>query len=411
MILSGIDYYIFRRWSWLIYVIGIISIIYFEKFDLELIIKIIKQILFVTCIWIFCIFIPRKYFMAQIINFNKKLYDYVPFVLKLRQEILNFPFILEITIFYVFYLNKLLRKLLFLDVRKKNLFLFLRWLIYYNLLTLIVIPLYLIVEFYEIILLIINTNINMKEYIWLRLNFLCLSLIFILLFNVNRIDLIILFWIIDKFIFVYYQWFVNFIKLKKGSILNFDENCVNIKTSYNMTQFNYNNLVNYVNNKISFLRKNTILLFKGLNLDDFTFNLIRDYEKQFLTKWNNEYVKFEHYQVIINDYNDCDNDSQFIVRYISTISSSFDKQIYNDYFLELDVEWLLDSQGIKMYNIKLYKVLLYFLENLKKNQQFIDKFFELRAKYGEFYLYKRIMEENKEIKDFLLKLENLSKEK
>jgi hypothetical protein len=52
-----------------------------------------------------------------------------------------------------------------------------------------------------------------------------------------------------------------------------------------------------------------------------------------------------------------------------------------------------------------------FLENLTKNSDVIDEFFKLYGKYGEFYLHKKIMEENKEIKEFLIKLENLSKNK
>jgi hypothetical protein len=50
-----------------------------------------------------------------------------------------------------------------------------------------------------------------------------------------------------------------------------------------------------------------------------------------------------------------------------------------------------------------------FLENLTQNLYIIDEFFKLYEKYGEFYLHKKIMEENKEIKEFLIKLENLSK--
>lgn len=50
-----------------------------------------------------------------------------------------------------------------------------------------------------------------------------------------------------------------------------------------------------------------------------------------------------------------------------------------------------------------------FLENLTRNLNYIDEFFKLYNKYGEFYLHKRIMEENKEIKEFLIKLEKLSK--
>jgi hypothetical protein len=121
----------------------------------------------------------------------------MPFILKIRYFFLNFLDLFKILLYIYMHIYKFLRIILFLDVENKDgYFYFFRLNIFIIIMTVLIFPINLLTNFINYIYLFIHyiqlKEITMLNYLNIRLHFTIISILFILLFNIKRIDFIIL---------------------------------------------------------------------------------------------------------------------------------------------------------------------------------------------------------------------------
>ena len=137
--------FFYSRGKYLIYILGSFSIIYLEKFNINIVFNILIWFSIITIIWVVNIFL-RKYLLDKIIVVNEYIYKKFFILIKLRWEFINIPLFIRIILSLFMYVDMFLLKILHLYSRTKNTFYFIRLLIYYNILIWITLPFFLIVD-------------------------------------------------------------------------------------------------------------------------------------------------------------------------------------------------------------------------------------------------------------------------
>lgn len=305
----------YGRVKWLIYILSLLLIYYLDKYDFKIVIGVSKFIIIISIIWIINI-ILRKHYMHYIIYINTIINTNYPIIIKLRREFINLPFILRIILSLIIFIDMFLIKILYLETRKKNKFYFIRLLIYYNILIWVSLPFHLISELYEIILRFIN-KVDILNYFYLRLNFLFLSIVFILLLDIKRIDFIILIWILDTIITLYYYWVINFLKFKSFKWNDWKENNYLLYTAFFNTGGDYNDLANHLI-YLEDERTKIILFLKDSNF-------IKDEKTLYKKFWNKYYIKFQQNKQILFDFYSFDNEEEFFLSFFNKLYENAEK--------------------------------------------------------------------------------------
>jgi len=407
-----------RRALLVIYIILFLIIIYFKKYDFLIIINFLKWFCIITFIWLFNI-ILRKYFINYIIEFNKFVLKYFPILIKLRKELIDIPFILRVILSFFIFIDMFFIYILRLETKNQNIFYFIRLLIYYNIILWISLPFYLINDFYINILFFLEKGMEIKEYIKSRINFLILSIIFILLFNIKWINIIILIWILDIIITAYFYWIYNFYDFIKDIKFSWKRASKILRISFFTASLNYDKIANELIH-IKDYRYKVILLFKGIlyNVNNeyseifinLKFNLFKKIYNFFINEfWNNYYIEYKLMQNIMWIYYDFNNDEEFILYYIHNyiIGYSMDNDSFEEYFLKIDVDELIKDELSKKFYIEIYFLILYILKELQLNNNLLKKFFIIRNKY-DLRLNLNFLEE-KEIKEFFNQINLIEK--
>lgn len=413
MILKQIDNYIFRRFKWAVYICGIFFILYFEKFNLEVLLYIFKQVFIITNIWIFFVFLPRSYFLNYIIEINQFLFKYFSFLFKLRRELINLPYFLRMILSrFFFYFDRILRKILKIEIRKKDFFYFLRLILYLNIIIWVTFPFHLIIELYELILDVMNLNIKTIDFLKARIHYLLLSIIFILLLSISRIDLIIFLWILDRILDIICFFFVSIKEFKKTKWNDFDDNCGILYMVFMNSCTGYSSLLNYIGLCVENKRMNTILLFKGIAINKIgQFYFMQKISENQSAFWR-KFIKFLTYWDWAYEYYIVDRDGQFFIRMLFKITGARDSEDFKEYVMNkelFDIEEYVREQFNSEFNEEVYNLMLKFVINLTNHKEYIDELFILLEKYPNFIYHKGVMRKNEEIKQFLFKLEKLSK--
>lgn len=399
-----LDNYLLNRRAWWIYPSAIFFIIYFDKYDYVKVLNILMNITTITLFWILFIIIPRKYFMKQIINVNIILLKYFPFILRLRKEFINLPFLLRIILSLFISVDMILIKILYLETRKKNLFYFLRAVLYYNIIILMTLPFYFIVSLYKIITEFIDNYLEVLNYLKLRINFLILSIIFISLFNISRIDIIIAIWVLDTLIMIYKEWYRSWIEIteegKKGN--TWIERAYVLQLSFNNIGMSYDRTAH---NLIFFEdeRDSHILLFKGLNTNQIgifvIMKKIRDITRRY---WNNIFYKYgisRHKAWLYYSY---ETDDQFILNFLVELIDTLGYEEFLKFYKKNDIEKIVNDEIDLRFYKKINRTVYKYLYNFLDNEELIKEFYVLKEKYP-FELLGNFTEE-KDVKAFLDKI-------
>jgi hypothetical protein len=402
--------WLFRRGRFLIYLLGMFFIIYLDIYDFEKIFYTFYSILKITVIWLVLFLIPRVYFLEQIKNFNKWVAKNLGVLIRLRKIIIDFELICRIILSLYIFIDMFLIKILLLYTRKRTWFYFIRRLFYYNILLVLVLPFFFIKELYIIILNVIDGNISVKDCKELRLYFLLLSIIFVLLFDITKIGIIIICWLIDIILITCYdcwgEWkeWIEENDLKEISIKQYFSFLI---IYFEDNRLEYNQLAN------SFLigigRIQTILLFKGLNYDEDILNnnlklylFFYSYYKRF---WNNYYICYIIDQVYTFKYYESYNDEHFILWILNEIiveECGDNKEEFKDNLNNLSFDLLFEQRFDLRFHLLQYNMLLDLFNKFNKNNELVDEFFLLKNKY-DFVLYKDYTKEE-DVSKFLLKL-------
>jgi hypothetical protein len=407
-----LDDLIFRRGRFLIYLLGMFFIIYLDRYDFEKIFYTFYSILKITVIWLVLFLIPRVYFLEQIKNFNKWVVKNFGVLIRLRKIIIDFELIFTIILSLYIFIDMFLIKILLLYTRKRTWFYFIRRLFYYNILLVLVLPFFFIKELYTVILYVINGNVSIKNYLELRLHFLLLSIIFVLLFDIERIDIIIICWVVDTILIVYYKWWDGWKVLKVDNNLkekDVRQYCSLLMFSFKDINLEYNDLACIFLKGLG--REETILLFKGLNYEEDILNnnlnlylIFWSYYERF---WNNYYACYLNDQAYTFKYYDINNDEHFILFIFSEIiveGCGDNKEEFKDNLNNLEFDYVIGFRFDKRFHLSQYNMMLNLVNKFKENNKLVDEFFVLKNKYN-FDFFKDYTKEE-DVSKFLLKLKN-----
>jgi hypothetical protein len=273
-----IVYEVIFKFRWVIYIISSFYIYYYEKFNIELILKIFISVCYLSLF--FLLFSLIRYllmFFFRKNNINLIISKKFPVLLDLRNsEIINLIFWIKVFLSQYFFFDKVI----IFPTSKNKFSYFIKLILYFNLQIIFNFFLYVILYILNIVytyLYMVQNFKDMNDYymyvknlLWYRLHFFLFCLVFILIFEVSRFKIIILFWCIDKFVLIYVNWFKN-IKLNKNSYyeneawfdLGWNRFCYLLESSF------FNNDICFYNmiikcNELIFLRKLTILIFIDL---------------------------------------------------------------------------------------------------------------------------------------------------
>lgn len=420
MLLKIYNKYFTSRVLVLIFVISFLYIYYFNKLNIIQIKDILEAVIIISAIYLVNI-IVKKYFMNQIIKFNKFILKYFPILIKIRKELINIPFYLRIILSLYIYIDMFLIFVLRLKSRKQNIFYFIRSLIYFNIMIWITLPFYLINDLYVGILFFLEIGIGIKKFIISRIKFLLLSIIFALLFNISWINIIISIWILDSILTTYFYWFDNWNRRNRELTENWKLKSTALRIAYNQIALNYQKmnteLISIANYRIT-----VILLFKGL-LDEekykeqfinCRFRLFNDFHLFYVNKfWINYYIDFCVMKNLMWFWTSIDSDELFILMYINNyiIDNEFEINKLTNIFKTMDIKAIIDRNLSDKFYTDLYFLVFNVLVFLKKDETFLKEFIFLKENFNlsNISLLMLYNEENKEIKDFLIKLENLAK--
>jgi hypothetical protein len=231
--------------------------------------------------------------------------------------------------------------------------------------------------FYKIIFLIDEKNLSIWKYINIRGHFIILSILFILLINIKRIDFIICIWIIDEFIILLYKFYCDWKeKIKKTDFKN-----NNIKF-YEIYISNTNFYCIEILNLLLFIEKNrinSILIFNFIDeikVPKFKYNIILN--EKIVKNINN----FDKYRLCFWYYNEYGLNS-FIIFSIINIFKQFEilektklkyidlKFINSDYFLSKYMRLIKLNNFIEYYIF--YNIIeIIFVELKNVDKLFID---------------------------------------
>lgn len=300
-------YEVIFKARWVIYVVSSFYIYYYEKFDLQLILKVFILVCYLSLF--FLLFSLTRYLLVFCIK-NYKINFFInqkfPVLLLLRNsEIIDLVFWIKVFLSKYF----LLDRIIIFPNSKNSLIHFIKLILYFNLQIIINFPIYVIIYILNIIytyLYMIQSFKGMNDYyiysknlLWYRIHFFFFCLVFILIFEVSRFKVIILLWCIDKFIFIYINWLKN-IKLEKNSSyenetwfnLGWNRICYLIETSFYDNNIYFYNMIRKCNELI-FLRKLTILIFIDLEKKDIKgmSNFLINKIKNFWSSWYYVYYK------------------------------------------------------------------------------------------------------------------------
>jgi len=393
--LQELDHFIFGRHKFWIYPFGIMLIVFTEKYDYNKIIDLVYNIVFITIFFLVFFIVPRKFLINYVIRFNRFILDYFPFIFKIRMIILDVSYCLRIILSYMMYLDKLLIKILFLNQRVnrgyniKAFLLFIRKLVYYNLWIFFTLPFYLIIELYEGFKEFIELKISLKDYLMWRTHFLFLSVIFVLLLDVKRVTIIILLWILDTIIMVYYYWIKNWVIIKSGYKRDWKGKCLILRLSFYNVWMDYNSIANMalLNKRFDY-----ILLFKGIQkeqLVELDFQFVKNFRANYSKFWNQTYIGYQKAKDVIEDYYDSETDSHFVLKMLYKIGKKYQSNInFDKKLLELGPEEFLKKSFVIYYIILyqpdqafIYNIVLDSIKRLHGRSDSINRFYELALKY------------------------------
>jgi len=405
--LEKLDELIFGRGKLFVYIIGIVLIIYFDKWDYEKVQKIILLIGQITLLWII-IKVLRIYLIKYVEKFNRILFNNFRILIKIRKYFFDIPLLLRIILSLYIFLDKFLIKILFLETRKRNWFYFLRRFLYLNILIWVSLPFYFFKELYGIILVIVELNeISLKDIIWLRAHFLFLTIICVLLLDIERIDFIIFAWIIDVVVIkIYYEWLKEWKQMYTFNEFDLRITCMNMQSSFYQVRMNYNEYCNSLISDISPLRRRVLLVYKGLTKEEINLCKISLFEKFieiYNNWWNDYYSQFLLSNSNSFDYYDSKNDEQFILVILNKVIEIFgDNKDNTIQISDIEIYKYLEEIFDKRFNFKQYIFIKNVIKRIKEDDKLLVKFFHLRVKY-DFTFYENFTNEE-DIKEFFKEL-------
>lgn len=403
-----------KSYLFIFYIIFFFIIFYLDKIDNNKIIDITIFIVVVTIFWILVILF-RNIYIKYFIYLNNIIQEKYIFILKIRWEIINIPFWIMFILSNFMYIDKILIYILFLNTRQINFFYFFRLVLYYNILIWLSLIFFLISDLYHGILILLEFNTKIKDYLKDRIHFFLFSLILALLFNIRFIDIIILLWIFDTIFTTYYIWIQNYFTADRTK--DWSLKVIVLRQSFNIIKLNYVRLANSMRILIEF-RKQTILFFKNLNYefnDQINFfkkyTLFSNFYIYFFEKfWKDKFSKFlEMKTVMWFFYQQCKSDEDFILKYIHIyiIGSEMDNESFiNKQLLIQNISDILEDEMNLIYFKEAYFAIYNVLNILKHYKDIREKFFSLRLKYQ--YLPYNTYGEYPDIKEFFIEFYEFS---
>jgi len=403
-----------KSYLFIFYIIFFFIIIYLDKIDNNKIIDITIFIVVVTIFWILVILF-RNIYIKYLIYLNNIIQEKYIFILKIRWEIINIPFWIMFILSNFMYIDKILIYIFFLNTRQINFFYFFRLVLYYNILIWLSLIFFLISDLYHGILILLEFNTKIKDYLKDRIHFFLFSLILALLFNIRFIDIIILLWIFDTIFTTYYIWIQNYFTADRTK--DWSLKVIVLRQSFNTIKLNYVKLANSMRILIEF-RKQTILFFKNLNYefnDQINFfkkyTLFSNFYIYFFEKfWKDKFSKFlEMKTVMWFFYQQCKSDEDFILKYIHIyiIGSEMDNDSFiNKQLLIQNISDILEDEMNLIYFKEAYFAIYNVLNILKHFKDIREKFFSLRLKYQ--YLPYNTYGEYPDIKEFFIEFYEFS---
>jgi hypothetical protein len=160
-----------------------------------------------------------------------------------------------------------------------------------------------------------------------------------LIFNIKWIDIVIMFWILDKIITTYYYWVTNYLSLRDDIVNTWNIKCIGLKQAFNNTNTYYEHTANELIDVMNY-RDKVILLFKGINLnvnseidEDFKkikFKILQIFYNEYINFWNKYYIEFQMMKGVMWKYYESYNDEDFILKYlhIYIIGSEMDSESF-----------------------------------------------------------------------------------
>jgi hypothetical protein len=409
MFLEKWDKLIFGKGKFWIYFLGVMLVLYFDRYNINIIFEVSLSIIKLTIFWIIFIIIPRKYFLDTIKKFNRYLYNYFRFILKFRKIFIYVSKFIQIIVSFFIFIDQFLIKLLVLETNNNDtISYFIKNFLYCNIMMIILLPFYFIKELYYIVLKFCDSDINIKDYLEWRLHFLLLSIIFILLLNVKRIDIIIIIWIVDTVITFYYSWWKEFKDLKEGENINLRVYSILLMLAFKSTGMTYNELLNSIILDVNMLRNYTILFFKGLSLDEIE-NLKFDWYKNlenyyYKNYWVNYYISWLTDRENIFYYYSSVNEEHFKLWFLYIL---FEEELENNKLKFLNKvkvnELVYNTFDVRFHKYQ-YDMLINLCLKLRNNEDLIEEFLKLKYKYGSFLYSNEYNEED--IKNFMYKIKS-----
>lgn len=389
----------------ILYLNGYITIMHFIKLKCLL-----YNIFFLNLIIFIFFLVPRYFFLNNIKLVNRWFFNNCKFVLKLRYYLTDFFFLL-LKIFSIFFIeiDNNIEKFIINFYKEEK---FILYFFFFNFkLILFRLPYFFLNFIYSIYKTI--EGLESKEFIIafykLKIVFIIISIFFLLIFSgiLSRFYFIIIIYLLDDIIAVYYNWYKDYFELKKYyNIDNMDKKKKNeyklkiLKLSFSkldIANISYLHLIL----KLIIIRKEAILLFKGLNIDeilelnlnycikkfDFDFILIDIYFikifKQMVIEFELLDEKYFNIQLLI---------LYWIYNYLSKYDFDY-SLIYQDNFINLfsifSFKYLKGYNDSSFFNeiAKEWKILYYIVEDLieelKINKEFFLNFKNLYNKYDK----------------------------
>ena len=223
------------------------------------------------------------------------------------------------------------------------------------------------------------------------MNFLMLTIIFALLFNIKWINIVILLWILDTIFTSYYYWISNYLNLTSGIKTNWNVKCTELRHAFNSINLNYYRVANSLI-ELTEYRNKVILLFKGIWIEkkdgniNLSFSLFKNFYIMYIKEyWNEYFLKFLLMKNVMWFYYNTHNDEDFILKYIHTyiIGSEISNEKWEEkQLLVISIEEIINDETSNKIYEEFYYSIYNVLAILKMSEKLRRDFFIIRKKYN-----------------------------